>query len=400
MNIYLYEIILLIIIMYYINILLSSTERFDTYFQPFYTSKFDDLYNFYDTNMNNSNYFKKQFYYNKLNIGYSYDKELNRHITSVITSKSSFTHVNLIKYKQDKLIINDLLNKQIDLTILPSPFISNLPSKHKTQLRTITKVIQKSVYFITLQQYNITSIKNIPYKENIGIINNDSSLPFILSDVITANNYKMNDINIKYYDTYDALFNALSKNEIRLILVSMIYPTDIKTNYINQYILKYTMHNPLILPIDFYNEDIFLKQNFYYNITYTDLNILCPIYLPKNINGQTWTIFNPSLKTLSYYDFLITHDTFNKEYVIILLELFYKYRTILNKYIDIQNNELLISKNLSWALNNPLKNADGCDYFYNEYGFMSYVDDERCKYLVGIKKCDETALKNLPLLML
>ena len=246
-------ILFFIILFYFVNILIFPAlarrntkeklliESFDTYFQPFFTSKFDKIYTFYNDNTDNTNYFKKQFYYNKLNFGYAYNNILNKHLSSLIISKSNFTNINLIKYKTDDDIVTDLSNYKIDLSILSSPYLSTF--QNNTKLRTITKVINKSIYFITLYKYNIISTINIPLNTTIGILNNDSALPIIINDIFTSNNYISSNYNIKTFNSYDELFISLQNNNIQLILCSIIYPDD--NNPLNSFIIKYTLsiHN-------------------------------------------------------------------------------------------------------------------------------------------------------------
>ena len=176
-----YHIFLLIIILIlfiFINSRLKTQENFNTYFLPFYNVESNLLRDFYKNDDYNKNFFKQKINYNKVYIftnQYSYDffKKFN----SNLLEKSLIAESNLINLDSfsNNIKYLSIYNNSIANVTLP---IILKDSRFKNNINLVSKL--HNIYLLCLSKlkYNIFTIKDIPFNEKIGILNDKNSIYF------------------------------------------------------------------------------------------------------------------------------------------------------------------------------------------------------------------------------
>ena len=96
---------------------------------------------------------------------------------------------------------------------------------------------------------------------------------------------------------------------------------------------------------------------------------------------------------MAYFDkLLFTNVKVHKEYIYNFLEFYHKNVKFINN--NLPNDSYKISKievieNLLYV-----DYHDGVLQFFQDYGYISNIDNPNCKYLVGKMECNEKTLKN------
>jgi hypothetical protein len=395
---YIFIYILIIIIFYIINkyILKNNiNEHYLTYFLPYYDDKINSLTNFYRNNENNANYFKKKIDFRKINIGIIGEEvEFVEKLFKFYIYNSKVIKVNLIKYTNRMNIIHALYENK--LTFCLSDYISihhyykniNTDIEH---FRFITHLYKLYFYLFTKKQYNIFSYNDIRVGTKIGIINNDIYTPaiYFYSEFFNDMGYKENiDYIPIFYNNNNELYKGFENNECEIIFLIDIFPN----NHVKYFIEKNINEDIILLPFDLLNEVEFLNKNKILKVDYIDLNNLSRLYFPKKFGNNTYTQNLPTLKILFTYKILLSTRLIDDVYT-------YNFIKFYNENINYINNNI---KNGGYKLNieigtNHFIISDyhkGVRDYYFEKGYITYIDNNNCKYLVGKMECTEQTLKN------
>jgi len=387
----LFLIILLIIIFYIINNNLNNNkEHYLTYFLPYYNNSKDDLANFYNNNENNYNYFKHKFNYNIVKFGSIQSEKyfIKIFINQFISNTNNMKSENII-YSSRINSFNDLIDNKINFSFSTTPtlyYYKDVLKKDITKLRLVSNLYKMYIYIFTLKEYNVNSIKDIPNNFIIGILNEPDPFFNYYNKFLEDLGYKNNvDYKIKIYESNDELFNALKNKECNMIIILDTYPSYSISNNLDNLINDFI----ILLPFDIYNESLFMKKNQFIFIDYVDLNIIANSYLPKKFGNYEYNIYRPSFKICYYYKNLITNNDLNEEYS------YEFYKFLFENYKNINNN--MISKGYKIYIK-PVKDSleyhKGVLKFLIEHGYITNIDNDNCKLLVGKMECNNENLKN------
>ena len=389
-------IILIVLILFIFTFLYHSyetKEHYLTYFLPFNEDNTDklDLYNFYSSKINNTLYFKSKMDYNKIKIGINDDTYFIKYMLKIFLDNTNLVSSELVKFNDRIIAIDKLLNN--DINVLMTDYISlyyykYVLNKDITDLNLITHLNKEYLYTFVLKGSNITSMNDFPPNSIIGILGSPSTFSMYSDKLLKDLGYEKGvDYNIKVYKNLDMLFNALVTNKINIVMILDIYPND----KINDIFDKYSSENILLLPFDINNEKVFFQKNSFFNIDYVDLNFFSDIYLPKSFGKYHYNINLPSLKMAYTYNIFITNRQLSNDYAYNFTKYYIENLDYLN-YV-FQNSGYKLDNHL---LNNNLmlRYHDGTIKYLVEKGYISYYNNDNCKYLIGKMECNEENLRN------
>lgn len=385
-----YHIFLLIIILIlfiFINSRLKTQENFNTYFLPFYNVESNLLRDFYKNDDYNKNFFKQKINYNKVYIftnQYSYDffKKFN----SNLLEKSLIAESNLINLDSfsNNIKYLSIYNNSIANVTLP---IILKDSRFKNNINLVSKL--HNIYLLCLSKlkYNIFTIKDIPFNEKIGILNDKNSIYFYYQKLFKDLNINYKKSNIIIYKTKKELFNDLLEDKIKVVLFFSDLPNKEFDNFLN---LDF-MNEIIILPFDINNElsNLFFKKNDFSEITYFNLNKINKKYLPKKFGSNYYFRFKPTIKLLKINQILVCNNKINSK----LIEEIFTF--ILNYRKEVKNTPYQIDViDPSYELIKYIPYQKDILTLFRKYGYITNVDSSNCKYFVGKKECTEELLKN------
>ena len=383
--------ILIIIIFYIINNKLNNKkEHYLTYFLPYYNNTKDDLANFYNDNENNYNYFKKKFYYNAIKFGtISSEKYFIKIFLSEFIANSYNIKAENIIYKNRINSFTDLINDKINFSFSTTPalyYYKDILKKDISKLRLVSNLYKMYLYIFTLKKYNVYSIKNIPTNFIIGILDNPDPFFYYYNKFLEDLGYKNNiDYKVKIYNTIDELFDALINKECNMIIILDTFPSYSISNNLDNNINE----TIILLPFDIYNENLFKKKNQFIFIDYVDLNIISNSYLPKIFGNYEYDINKPTFKICYYYKNLIVNNDLDEKYSYD----FYKF--LFDNYKKINNN--MVNKGYKIYIKpviDVLEYHKGVLKFLKETGYITNIDNNNCKLLVGKMECNDENLRN------
>lgn len=390
-------IIILIIIFYITNYYILKKqikENYLTYFLPYYDQNINPLSNFYKDNDNNKNYFKKKFSYKPINFGFvKDDAKIVKLLISFYISNSTTQKVNLIKYSNSLNNIKDLVDNKIDLCVTDFPTLicyTEILNNNIDKLKLVTQLFNIYIYPFTKKSYNIFSLDDITPDTIIGIIKDSDPFYYYYDRYFDFLGYKnKTDYKIKLYDNSSDLFNGFINNECQMIFITGVFPNDnIKTfldNNINSDIL--------LLPFNISKEELFLKKNHFIHISYIDLNDLSASYLPVKFNENEYTINRPSLKICAFYKILLSNVNTDTKYIYSFINFLHTNLKYINNNLENKLLETQVYDQLIY-----ITYHEGSLRFFRDYGFISNIDNDNCKYLVGVKECNQTNLQDNNLL--
>jgi TRAP-type uncharacterized transport system substrate-binding protein len=383
--------ILLIIIILYISY--EKKEHYLTYFLPFNedSSGKIDLYNFYTSNTNESLYFKSKMDYNKIKIGVNNETYFTKYLLKIFLQKSNLVSSELFKFNNNMESIDELLNNNINILMTDYISIYNYKyvlNKDISDLNLITHLNKEYLYTFVKKSSNIFSMTNFPPHSIIGILGEPNVLNMYIDKLLKDLGYQKNiDYTIKVYNNINLLFDSLSNSEINIIMMLDIFPN----KKINDVIEKHILDNILLLPFDINNEKVFFQKNSFFKIDYVDLNNFSDIYLPKSFGKYHYNINLPSLKMIYTNNIFITNRKLNIDYGYNFIKYYIENLNYLNYVFKNSGYKLdthLVNNNLT------LKYYDGVIKYLLEKGYISYNNNDNCKYLIGKMECNEKNLKN------
>ena len=388
-------IIIIIVIFYILNKCIfkkNIQENYLTYFAPFYDDNINALSTFYDKKENNLNYFKKKFNYEKIyfNFNTSNIKFIKFLITSYIAnSKVQNIHLNYTKNNIDSIEILNNNKNYFAITDYPSiVYYSEVLHKNVNNIKLITNLFKIYLYIFTKEKYHIFSINDIKPGTLIGIVNN-SNISYYYNKFFNDLGFKENiDYKIKLYDTKDNLFNGFINEECNIILLFDNFPNDDIKNLID----NNSQSRIILLPANILKEEVFLKKNSKIIIDYIDLNLLASSYLPKKINDFIYTVYKPDLKIFSFNTNLITNVNTDNIHVYSFINFFHSNYKFINN--NLNDKSFLLQ---SIKLDNNTIYIDyhqGAINFFKKYGYISTINNENCKYFVGIMECNDKNLRD------
>ena len=243
-NTYLILIIILVLFIL-LNKYLIIKENYDTYFIPFTNNKLSLLSKFYSNKDYNKNFFKHKINYNEIYIyssgnAYLFFDKFN----SNLLQDSRIAKSNLVKLENYDDNIKYLLENNNSITNITLPI--HLLNDSKNQTRLISNLNDIYLLSITKLKYNFYNLNNIPFNSKIGILNNNNTIFYFYEKMFKDLNVDYKKENIIIFDKIDNLFEALMKEEVKIIL----YFTELPNKKLNELFDKDFMNELIILPFD------------------------------------------------------------------------------------------------------------------------------------------------------
>jgi hypothetical protein len=384
-------IVLILIILFYIinNYILkkNNKEHYLTYFLPFYDDSKTELTNFYNNNENNTNFFKNKINYYNLTFGsVKSDSYFIKSFLSEYMAKNMTLQSSSILYSDKIKCIDDLAKGKINFCLndsITTTYYSDDLKQDINNLRLVTNLYKIYIYIFTLKRYNIFTLDKIPTNFKIGIIETNSFVLYYKKFFYDIGAYEENiDYQIKIYKNMKELFDKLGNGDCNMVILYDVFPNAELYN-----ILDNGMLNDLILlPFKIPNEALFLKRNYFINIETIDLNKISKSFLPKKFGNNEYTRFRPELRICYVYKTMITNLNTKSEYTYDFIKFYYENYKYINNHLD-EGYKIDIMQIKSY-----LEYHKGILDFYKDYGYITYENNDNCRYLAGVMKCDEENL--------
>ena len=144
----------------------------------------------------------------------------------------------------------------------------------------------------------------------------------------------------------------------------------------------------ILLPFKIPNEALFLKKNYFINIETIDLNNISKSFLPKKFGNNEYTKFKPDIKICFTYKTMINNIHTKSEYTYDFIKFYYENYKYINNHLE-KGYKIDIMQIKSY-----LEYHKGILDFYKDYGYITYENNDNCRYLAGVMKCNEENLKN------
>ena len=396
MMIKLFIIILFLIIIFFIldKYILKKNiqENYLTYFLPYYNQEnINDLANFYKNNDNNKNYFKKKFNYDLIKFGtIDVDRDIIKFLVSSYIANSKIQNVVLYNYDNLYTILDNINKNNLNFGISSYPVIYNYIVENKNDfnnLRLVTFLYKYYLYVFTKKIYKIYTLNEITPNTIIGI-SKKNGIYFFYKKLFKDLSYLDTDFKIKFYDNDEKLFEGFINDECQMIILFDIFPNEEIKNYLDNNIGK----DIILLPFKILKEELFLKKNNPFSIDYIDLNYLSSSYLPIAFGNEHYNQFSPNLKVCSFERGLITNKNTSKEYVYDFMKFYQNNLNYLNNNIPQKGytlKKISIKDKLSY-----FDYHEGSLNFFKDFGYITSIDNANCKYLIGVKECNEKNLKD------
>ncbi len=376
----------------------NITENYLTYFIPYYDDSKTGVYKFYEDEDYNRINFKNNFLYKPLKFGYVLhnQKVSSDFILSILLAKSKIYNIKKIPYQNYDLVVKDLSKNNLDLALINVPIITYYTS-HGTvadifnNIRYIFKVYQKYLYMVVKKSKNITQLENLPLNVKIGVVSDGVVKGNIVAhDILKFLEYWLNtDYQFVEYKDNDSLLTGFLNNDFDVMFYKGYYPDQ----DLYQFLTYNINEDYLILPFDIPLSDVFFGSNKQYYQSYVDLNNVSSNYLPKTFANKSWNRYKPDLKMLSYDEYMVTTSSIKSDVVYELISTYYNNLDLINqspilKYAPLSKFGLESNSNI------PITYHDGAYKFFKEKGFISEIDNENCKYFVGVEECTKEVLEN------
>ena len=391
----LFLIILFLILIFYIldkyALKKNVKEHYLTYFLPFYNNEdTNDLSNFYKDNDNNKNYFKKKFDYKNIKFGTrSEDENIIKFLASFYIADSNVQNIKLIKYDNLYTILDNINNNLLNFGTSSFPVLYNYAIEKKNDInniRLVTSLYKLYLYVFTKKRFNIFTLNDITPNTIIGICKSDTFY-FYYKKFFDNLSYSETDYKIKFYDKNEDLFKGFFNGECQMIILFDIFPN----NQIKNFLDKSITEDIILLPFNILKEELFLKKNVSLEVDYIDLNYLSDSYLPIKFGNNHYNTYSPNLKICYFYKRLYTNIHTEVKYVYNFMKFYQKNIKYLNQNIPEKGYELKkihVDDKLIYV-----DYHEGSLNFFRDYGYISNIDNINCKYLVGVKECNEKTLK-------
>ena len=337
---------------------------------------------------------KKKFNYDVIKFGIlKEDKIFAKDLLSNYIAKSNSINAESIYYYNGIQGIDDLANNKINFSLNDFSTImyySDILHKNLNNIKLVTNLYNVYFYFLTKKRYKVFSLSEIPPHYVIGIIGDPDPFFFYYQKFFKDLGYSENvDYKIKIYDNLYKLLDGFLNSECHMIIAMNIFPNADISNFLD----NNTNEDILFLPFDIQNETLFLKKNPIIIKETIDLNQLSTSYLPRKFGKFEYNKNRPDMKACYVQKILLTNNTTEEKYTYDFIKFYfenYKYINDNMKYkgykipgININNNKI-----------NYLDYHKGVlDFFYDK-GYITNIDNDNCKYLVGKMTCNKKNLKN------
>ena len=367
-------------------------ENYLTYFLPYYNKEdVNDLANFYKNNDNNKNFFKKKFNYENIKFGtIDKDKNIIKFLVSSYIANSNIQNMSLLNTNDLYLIIDNINKNNLDFGISSYPVLYNYIVENNNDfanLRYVTSLYKLYLYFFTKKMYKIYTLNEITPNTIIGISKKNVSYLFY-KKLFKDLSYLETDYKIKFYDNDDKLFEGFRNEECQMIILFDVFPN----NTIKNFLENDATQDIILLPFKILKEELFLKKNNSLDIDYIDLNYLSDTFLPVAFGNENYNPFKPNLKICFFYRELVSNKNTKKEYVYDFMKFYLNNINYLNNNIPEEGyklSKITIKDKLSY-----FDYHEGSLDFFRDYGYITSIDNQNCKYLVGVKECNEKNLKD------
>ena len=370
-------------------------EHYLTFFLPFYDANTNELTNFYANNDDNKNYVKKKFNYDNIKIAtIDYDKFFAQILINYYLSKSYTVDSSVVIYKDKLQSIIDLNNNKINFSLnndyASYIYVKDIMKIDLSNIRLVSSIYKEYIYMFTKKKYGIYSIKNIPPKFVIGILNNPDSFYYYYKRFLENMGYTENvNYILKLYNKDDDLFNAFLNDKCNMMIRQTVFPD----NKIYSFLDNSINEAIILLPFETYNDDLFLKKNPSLDVDYIDLNKISKSYLPRKFGKNEYTVFRPNLKIAYNKTLLLSNINTNKVYTYSFIKFLYEnYKQVNNNTASIgyQIDKIQIEEKYS----DYLEYHEGVLQYFTDIGYISNINNNNCQYLVGKMACTDENLKN------
>ena len=383
-------ILILLIIFSIINSYLKKNikEHYLTYFLPYYDNKITELTNFYNNDENNLNYFKKKINYYPIKFGTNKeDIDFTKDFLVNYVSKSLNIETQNIVYTDSLKCIDTLSNGEIEFCLidpLTTYYYNEELHKSLNNLRLVTSLYKTYIYIFTLKTYKVYSINNIPLNFKIGIVKNNSFKLYYKKFLFDLGYIEGENYTIIYKESIEELLNSLNNGEVNMVIFYQVYPQKDISYLLNK------ISNPeiILLPFEPNNEDLFLKKNFFLKVEMVDLNYLSPSYLPRKFGDSEYLKFRPSMKMCYTYIHILssvnTPEQFNYDFV----KFYYENFKYINTSLEDGYKISLIQEK------DHIPYHQGVLKYFKDYGYITNIDSDNCRFLIGRMECNEKTLKD------
>ena len=336
----------------------------------------------YSLNNENINYYKKQYIYETVDIGYpeipdrkTMDKLANQF------GKALIKNTNLLKVRiQEYTNIKDLLkrlvnktafkNKDLDFIIIDDITINNIFFKlfkkdDFSKIRFVSAIDKEFIFPIVNKVKRIDKIIDV---NSIGVLSSFKN-NYVIQDYVDLIKLTENrDIKIVKANSKDELIKKLNNLEIDLVLYIDRYP--------NEFINNVFYENPNLALIESGFDNNFMRNVYgYYNRTVFDLNKI-PNYLPRKVNDQIYTRFKPNILLYQFNISVYTNQIVDPKIV-------YTMKKYLHEETD---NKTIFSDFSFYFLNHKAVNK-----YLEEEHVITTSKDPNCAFIKN--KCSPEMLK-------
>jgi hypothetical protein len=389
-------IIFLVILFFYKKNNNELIENFYTFYLPFYKPKINEKINL----MKNYNepYFKDIFNYKVIKIGLTKreNNEFEKLLVSLLIANSKIFDFELIYFNSSDELLNALNRNLIHYANASSLYLNmykerNMYNKKKNEDNILFICNTYNLYTFILakkKKNGIENLRNITGNKKIGMKNKKSNT-YILSKKILdfTDNVEGKDYSLYFNENIDILLNKLNNDEIDILFYSDIYPSQ----KINNFISNNQDEEYILFPINNLSNNFF-KKNIDINKSIIDLNDI-DTFLPKIISNVYYYKYKPDFDLLIVQYYLLTNKFNDNELVIDIINIIKNNINLFNKLKEFKYNK--ISK-YSFAYNkiDDIEFSNNAIKYYYDKGYFTNSNNESCKYLVGIDKCNEETLLN------
>jgi hypothetical protein len=388
--------IIIILLFYFINNrIIVQKENYLTYYLPFYNVDSNLLNTFYKEHNYSKNYFKKKFDYQVVKFGSSsYFFEFNLLLSKLIVDGTKSYSISSINYNNEKNIVFDLYNNKINLAIITIPLLNYFNLKYNINLDNLfllSKLYKVYLIILTKTKYQIFNIDKIPYKTKIGVLNESNTIYFYINNFLKDLKYNKNDIEISFYKNLDDLYDAFTKDKIKII----IYADKLPNDNLNKLIDFNFERDIILLPFKINRklEEAFLIKNSFLNLDTFDLNKITQTYLPKKFNKYYYFMYKPDFSILSLNTYLITNNKISDSNIDNITTLFLKNIKVINNMLE--NYQYKITDiGPSVNINKYLKYHPATLRNFAKFGYITNVNNDNCQFLTGVKECTQKTLED------
>ncbi len=379
----------------------EKKETYLNYFLPFYDSNGLEIYDFYKKNEDNNNQTKKSFIYKNLKIGFDEDGDFIKQLGSMFVSKSFIQNIQYIKDSDEVKLLEDCNNGNLDIVNVSNPLVSNaFVEKDFKNLRFLCNTNKMYLYILTNRESTIESLSDIkkaivsPNGFTLSVDYPNSVAHLFSKDMMNILGYNESRGDYKTIfgenGSSEASFDNLTSQKAQITIVSLpFHPKIFESRCCGAGI------NIFFLPFELINDDktnVFFTKNFYYIRDIYDLNDVCSTYLPKKYGGKTYSRFSAQIPIVSYYNTLVCNNNVDDNTTYEILRTFYENISLFNQ-LPVFHKQPMYKTQLNAGPQNVLPINNGARTFFMDKGYITYEENESCKYLVGVEKCDYDSLE-------